>query len=225
MRIVTLSFDDGFARSCPKIATLFERHGLSACFNVLATGHLPDFVPTDRFLNGLGDFGLFNELAARGHEVMPHGWRHANKAKLPFEEARDLILASLDAFDRNLAGFHRNRAVFNFPFNASTPALEAWLPTVVRAFRTGGGALNPLPRPGMARLTCSASGPANCEADLDRWIGKLLAQPDGWLIYNTHGLDDEGWGPIGSGYLDRLLERLGEAGVRVMPTGAALDLA
>ena len=225
MHLVTLSFDDGFARSCPAIAAIYERHGLRACFNVLATGHLPDFVSTDRHLRGLGDFGLWNELAARGHEVMPHGWRHANKTKLPFEEAKELTLRCLDVFERDLRGFTRDRAVYSFPFNASTPELEAWLPTVVRAFRTAGSAINPLPKPGIARLTCAAFGPGNCEQDLDRWLGLLLSAPEGWLIYNTHGLDGEGWGPIGSDYLDRLLGRLREIpSVRVLPAGVALEI-
>ena len=84
-----------------------------------------------------GDFGLWNELAAHGHEVMPHGYRHADKIAMPFDEAQELILRCLDVFDQKLQGFDRRRAVFNFPYNRTTPELEAWLPTVVRAFRGG----------------------------------------------------------------------------------------
>ena len=40
-----------------------------------------------------GDFGLWNDLKARGHEVMPHGYKHANKASIPLAEAKDLILS------------------------------------------------------------------------------------------------------------------------------------
>ena len=47
----------------------------------------------------------------------------------------------------------------------------------------------------------------------------------GWLCYNVHGLDDEGWGPLGSDTLDRLLEDLVARDVRVLPITAALDLA
>jgi hypothetical protein len=118
------------------------------------------------------------------------------------------------------------KAVFNFPYNASTPELEAWLPSVVKAFRTGGPGLNPLPHPGQVKLTCAAFGPDNCEKDLDRHVEELLAAPSGWLIYNTHGLDDEGWGPIGAGYLDNLIGRLARTeSVRVLPAGQALALA
>jgi hypothetical protein len=36
MHIISLSFDDGFERSNLKIAAIYEKFGLSACFNVLA---------------------------------------------------------------------------------------------------------------------------------------------------------------------------------------------
>lgn len=48
-------------------------------------------------------------------------------------------------------------------------------------------------------------------------------QSSGWLVYNTHGLDDEGWGPIGSDYLDKLLERLLKIKtVEIIPAGKAM---
>jgi hypothetical protein len=115
-------------------------------------------------------------------------------------------------------------SIFNFPFNASTPELEEWLPTKVKAFRTGGPALNPLPHRGQAKLTCTSHGPDNIDIHLQGEIDKLLAQPPGWLIYNTHGLDDEGWGPVTSAFLDSLLERLSTIEtVAVIPAGKALS--
>ena len=84
--LVTLSFDDGFKKSSLKTAEIYEKHGLSACINVIAMGHLKDFVAPDQYQAGIpkGDYGLWNELHARGHEVMPHGYKHADKLKLPF---------------------------------------------------------------------------------------------------------------------------------------------
>ncbi len=208
--IVTLSFDDGFRRSSIRTAEIYEKYGLSACINVIATGDRETFVAPDRWHADFkrGDFRLWNALQARGHEIMPHGYRHANKALLPLAESQKLIMDCLAVFQAELAGFDPLRSVFNFPFNASTPELDAWLPTVVGAYRTGGSGINPMPFPGMCRLTTEGFGPGNSEAHLDAQIEKLLALPSGWLIYNTHGLDDEGWGPIGSDYLDDLLARL-----------------
>jgi len=226
VHVVTLSFDDGFERSSLATAEIFERFGLSAAINVIARGHLGEPRESWHSRWPKGDFGLWNELAARGHELMPHGYRHANKAELPLAEAKSLIEACLDVFARELAGFDPARAVFAFPYNASTPALEGWLPSVVRAFRTGGESIMPPPGPGQTRVTCTSFGPGSCDEHLQSLVEELLAGPPGWLCYNTHGLDGEGWGPLSSGALERLLARLVERDdVRVLPAGAALDLA
>jgi peptidoglycan/xylan/chitin deacetylase (PgdA/CDA1 family) len=222
--IVTLSFDDGFKKSSIKTAELYEKHKLFACINVVASAHMKDFRPPDYHDVPRGDFGLWNDLKARGHEVMPHGYKHANKRSLPFAEAKGLILRCLDVFDKELKGFDRKEAVFNFPYNASTPELERWLPTQVMAFRTGGEAVNRWPHKGQVKLTCTSFGPGNCEHAIDREIERLLALESGWMIFNTHGLDEEGWGPIRAAYLDRLLERLvGVESVDVLPAGVALS--
>ncbi len=223
--LITLSFDDGFRQSFRRTAEIYEKYKLSACLNVLATGHRRDFRPPGEYIGGSprGDFALWNELQQRGHEIMPHGHRHANLRQLPFEEARALTLRCFDVFDKELKGFDRKQAVFNFPYNASTPELEQWLPTQVMAFRTGGGAINPLPRRGRPKLTCTSFGPGNCERAIDAEIEKLLARESGWLIFNTHGLDEEGWGPIRAAYLDRLLARLTSIDtVDILPAAAAL---
>lgn len=40
------------------------------------------------------------------------------------------------------------------------------------------------------------------ESILNAEIEKWLAQPAGWFIYNTHGLDEEGWGPLNTDFLN-----------------------
>lgn len=222
--LVTLSFDDGFRRSSLRTAEIYEKFKLAACINVIATAHEPGFVlPNEYHRAAAGDFGLWNELQARGHEIMPHGYKHANKSALPFDEARDLIRRCLDCFSRELKDFESRKAVFNFPFNASTPEVERWLASEVLAFRTGGPLINPLPHRGQTKLTCRSHGPGNIDADLTGAIAKFLAGPSGWLIYNTHGLDDEGWGPLSSKTLETLLERLTAIpSVSIIPAGRAL---
>jgi len=219
MHIVTLSFDDGFRKSNLKIAEIYERFGLSACMNVLAG---PVIEEQERWGADRGDFDLWNQLQARGHEIMPHGYDHSNKRELGFEKAKASILRCLDVFAEKLDGFTPASAVFNFPFNQSTPELEAWLPTVVRAFRTSGGGLNAVPSPATVKLTTTGWGPDNCEWHLTEQVELLMTEPEGWLVYNTHGLDDEGWGPIRASYLEMLLERLVHAGVRVLPAARVL---
>jgi hypothetical protein len=226
MYVLTLSFDDGFERSSRRTAEIFERFGLSAEINVVARGHLGE--PDESWHTGWpkGDFELWNELRARGHEVMPHGLTHTNKSELPFADARHSIETCLDVFARELDGFDATQAVFAFPYNASTPELEAWLPSVVRAFRTGGAPIMPLPQTGQTKVSCTSFGPGPCDEDLERHVEELLARPSGWLCYNTHGLDGEGWGPLSSATLERLLARLVDRNdVRVLPSRAALGMA
>ena len=223
--LVTLTFDDGFTRSSGKTAEIFERFGLSASLNVIARGHLDE--PDEGWHNRWpkGDFTLWNELRARGHEIMPHGYEHANKAERPFEESRRLIEACLDAFANELHGFDASRAIFAFPYNASTPELERWLPQVVRAYRTKGDAIMPLPHSGQRQVLCTSFGPEPCDEHLRHAVDELLARSSGWLCYNAHGLDGEGWGPLSSATLERVLERvIGRDGTCVLPVGAALDL-
>jgi len=224
--IVTLSFDDGFRNSFLRTAEIYEKHGLSACLNVIATGHEKDYKAPGEYIgaSGRGDFGLWNELKSRGHEVMPHSYKHANLRQLPFSEAQELIQRCLDVFSEKMDGFDAKKAVYNFAYNASTTELERWLPSRVRAFRTSGPAINPWPHKGQVKLTCTSFGPGNCEHAVDREIESLLDRETGWLIFNTHGLDNEGWGPIRATYLDRLLDKLSAIeSVDVLPAGRALD--
>ena len=142
---------------------------------------------------------------------------------MSFQHAQKSITRCLGIFSQDLKGFDAQQAVYNFAYNASTLEIEAWLPNGVRAFRTGGEAINPLPFRGQVKLTTTGYGPDNCEHHLDEHIAKLLARPSSWLIYNAHGLDDKGWGSIRAEYLEALLARLVKIeNLEVLPVGKAL---
>jgi len=227
LHIVSLSFDDGFRKSFLRTAEIYESFGLSACFNIIASAHIPGNSVRDDYMEQelFGDFALWNELQDRGHEIMPHGYQHAHLADLPVDEAKNLILRSLDFFSKELRGFDPKKCVFNFPYNQSSPALEEWLPSVVMAFRAHGknGILNPVPGPSTVKISTGGWGPGSAEKHVDETLEKLLARPSGWMVYNLHGLDEEGWGPIRADYLERLLARLRAIdSVRVVPTARAL---
>ena len=159
---------------------------------------------------------------------MCHGYKHAFKRNMPLADAQALIEKCLQYFEDNLKGFERQDAIFNFPYNASSPELEAWLAPRVRAFRTrgeDGNAWNPFPAPPHPKLVSSSKGPENIDAYLDREINEFLAGPAGWFVFSAHGLDEEGWGWISSDFLDRLLVRLVKTpGVAILPVGSVLDL-
>lgn len=220
MHVVTLSFDDGFARSSRDTAEIFERHGLVAELHVVATK--ADDPWHDRW--PVGDFVLWNELKARGHHLMPHGYRHADKTAIPLLEAQGLIERCLDVFAAELVGFDASQSSFAFPYNRSSAALETWLAGRVRAFRTGGAAVMPLPTADQQRVTCVSYGPEPCDEHLVKTVEEFVAGPPAWLCYNLHGLDGEGWGPVSSETLDRVLEGLVARDIAVLPITAALPV-
>ncbi|MDH4092465.1 MAG: polysaccharide deacetylase family protein [Cyclobacteriaceae bacterium] len=230
--ILTLSFDDGFKKSFYKIAEIFNEYDLKACLNVIAMGHEPGFV-NDKFIpqDLLGDFDDWNKLKEMGHELMPHAWDHKNLTEIPLEEAKLKIDQCLDYFEKNLEGYKPSEAVYNFAYNASTPELDAYALQRVRAVRTGGWLvlndtmvnLLPISRKPLT-LGCWGHGPDFCDTYTEETINTFLAGSGGWLILNLHGLDDEGWGPVSTKYLDGLLKRLVKINhVDVLPAGIVLQ--
>ncbi|MEM9929108.1 MAG: polysaccharide deacetylase family protein [Bacteroidota bacterium] len=232
--VLTLSFDDGFKQSFYRIAEIHEAYGLKACLNVIATGHLPDFRKVDDWIlpEILGDFEDWNRLSGRGHEVMPHSWKHLNLTKIPVAQAQENILKCLNYFEENLDGYNPKQAVYNYAFDASTEALDAFTLQHVKAVRTGGWLLwkdqayNAMPvNEQTGRLGCWTNGPDNNDRWVDQQINKFLKTDGGWLILNLHGLDNEGWGPISTSYLDKLLKRLvAIEKLTVLPAGEALAI-
>jgi peptidoglycan/xylan/chitin deacetylase (PgdA/CDA1 family) len=223
--IITLSYDDGFEKSSIRTAEIYEKYGLSAAINVVASAHEKQFeLPNEYHAWPVGDFDLWNDLQSRGHEIMPHGYNHSNLGELPLEDARELVDKCLGVFSRELDGFQAGNAVFNFPYNSSNKAIEDWLEGKVRVIRTGGPVVNPLPHQGHFRLTCISHGPENIDRHLEEKIHEFLEGPSGWFIYNTHGLDEEGWGPVSSVYLDELLDRLsGHESAKVLSVTQSLN--
>ncbi len=131
----------------------------------------------------MGDFDTWNSLQDRGHEVMVHSWAHNNLARQPEERAKKLIDKSLDYFEQHLTGFKRKDAIFNFPFNASTPALEDYTLAQVRAIRTGGNwDVNPFPTAKTRRLSCVIyPRPGNGDAWVEDHVNTFLENEQGWV--------------------------------------------
>ena len=227
--VITLSFDDGLKKSFYKIADIYERFELRACLNVIATGHLPKFYPTVRGQpdSGIvpfkkGDFEDWNKLKSRGHEVMAHSYDHVDLTKIAFNEAKELISKCVDYFEAHLQGFKASQSVYNFAYNASTPELDEYALTKFLAIRTQGDTpINPIPttkKP--VRVGCWSHGPDNIDGFLEKEINTFLDSPGGWFVFNAHGLDDEGWGPMSSKYLTSLLMRLTKIDqLAILPTG------
>ncbi len=228
--ILTLSFDDGFKKSFYKVAELYQEHGLSACFNVIASGHLPQFQAVGEYIlpELMGNFDDWNNLKSRGHEVMPHSWKHLNLTKQPLDEAKSLIVKCLEYFETHLEGYDSTQAVFNFPFNASTPELEAFAMSQVLAIRSyGDSAVSTIPKAqNTYRQACWSKGPENIDQWVETMVSDFLESNGGWMILNTHGLDEEGWGPMSTTFLQDLLSRLVKVDkLEMAPTGVVLNRA
>jgi len=231
--ILSLSFDDGFKKSFYKTADIHEEYGLKACLNIIASAHMSENGgPNEYHRDPVGNFNDWNALKQRGHEIMPHSWKHANLSQMHIGEAKELILKCLDYFEQNLDGFDTSKAVYNFAYNASTPELLDFILTKVRSARAGGWDIlsntmkaNPFPKNGNPlRLGCWSFGPDNADEWVESEVGSFLEGDGGWLILNLHGLDEEGWGPVSSAYLDKLLKRLVKIeSLDVLPVGMSLE--
>jgi peptidoglycan/xylan/chitin deacetylase (PgdA/CDA1 family) len=225
--ILTLSFDDGFRRSFHQTADIFEKYNLRACLNVIASGHLSDYKSPNKFqTDERGDFRDWNALQRRGHEIMPHSWDHANLTRMIPEQAQEDIVKCVRYFEENLEGFKASNAVYNFAYNASTPELDQFALTMVRAVRTQGDtALNAIPASREpVRVGCFSFGPDNADKWVDQQVNDFIAGSGGWLVLNLHGLDNEGWGPVTSVYLDKLLKRLVKIDfLDILPAGVVLS--
>ncbi|TAE34718.1 MAG: hypothetical protein EAY66_10360 [Sphingobacteriales bacterium] len=231
--ILTLSFDDGFKKSFYKIAEIHEAYGLKACLNVIAMGHEKGYV-NDAFIRKetLGNFDDWNTLKRRGHEVMPHSWDHKNLTEIPLDEAKENLDTCLDYFEKNLIGYKPEKAIYNFAYNASNQELDEYALKRVRAIRTGGWLVFrdtkyhdiPSPKSNRLRLGCRSYGPDICDAHIESEIQDFLSGKGGWLILNLHGLDQEGWGPLSTSYLDSLLKRLVKVkNLDILPAGEVLS--
>lgn len=191
---VALIFDDGFACSCRKIADLFERHELRAVFSVLAN-----------FKSGLGDWDLWNELKRRGHHIHPHGFDHSNLSEFSFEMATQSLTKCFETFEKNLNQFDLKQSIFNYPYNAGTPELNQWLLTKVRAVRVGGSGFNSEADLSTRIFHSTSFGPGECSESLrENLVRSEQVRPHAF-IQTLHGVESEGWGPIGLEALDKIL--------------------
>jgi hypothetical protein len=205
MTKVSFVFDDGFLSSCLKTAKIFESRGLRADFAVLVdpAGFTPDFPK--------GDFDLWNELQARGHAIYPHGYDHTDLSQIPHEEAVAKIDACLHVFEEKLSGFVTSRSIYHFTYNRSTPALESYLLKKVGAIRTNQDGnvneeMNSMKDIVNRIFSCIWHGPDPCNAHLIETLGRAELKQPYLLMYMLHGLDGEGWGPLDSDILEKVLD-------------------
>jgi peptidoglycan/xylan/chitin deacetylase (PgdA/CDA1 family) len=197
MSKIAFVFDDGYAKSCCAVAALFERYAVSAVFGVLAEpwGRHPD----------RGDWSLWRDLAERGHIIHPHGFEHKSLALMTFEDAVVSLERCFEEFLKYLPNFELSQAVFHYPYNAGTDELNAWLIDHVAAVRIGGTGFNTNADLASRVLHCTGFGPDYCDQHLSDQLDQCELDKPNAFIYNLHGVDGEGWGPIHLGALEKAL--------------------
>lgn len=231
--LLSLSFDDGFKKSFYRAAEIHEEYGLLAGMNVIAAGHMSWFNRDPKWMPPklLGDFDDWNHLKQRGHEIMPHSWEHLNLTEVPLDHAKKNLDKCFDYFETHLEGYDPKEAIYNFAYNASNQELHDHVLQRCRSLRTGWWMIsstetaNPFPNiNGQEVLGCTSYGPDLADHFFKEQIDNFLKTDGGWLILNLHGIDNEGWGPVSSNFLDQLLKELVIIEhLAILPVGMALN--
>ncbi|WP_293348779.1 polysaccharide deacetylase family protein [Phenylobacterium sp.] len=220
-RTVSFCFDDGFRATADKVRALFDDRGLGTSFCVLARPDLAE----DPFIRAapIADWAYWREAAAAGHEVAPHGWAHERLGDLDTAAACAGLDRTLDTFAAELPGFDPGDQLFHLAYLAAPAPVIRHLGERTLGVRraVGRAGLNPPGRRDLGGdVDCITFGdPAGdlMTARLDRFLDAEA----GWLVLVLHGLDSEGWGPVPGPTLERQLDRLLDAGVRIVPAGQA----
>jgi hypothetical protein len=201
---VLIIFDDGFHHSTQRTAELYEQHGFRALFAVNAvpsrTPHAGD--------SQLCNWAELRRWRARGHHIEPHGLDHANEATLAPGLAIHRLSRCLTLFRHHLPGFDATRSIFHYPYNTGSPVLHRWLLAQCGAVRIGGAGANHLRDLARGVVHCTAHGPEHCDEHLHHCLDRVAHEQPPLFIYNAHGLDHEGWGPLRATALGAALARL-----------------
>ena len=218
-RLVSITFDDGFRGAAETAMPILDRHGLAATFYVVTGWVEPMRAPVSDPFNAHrshGDWAFWQEVVTHGHEVGSHGFSHVNatgrKARLlPWMVPQEIARSAAD-LRRHLpaSGF-----TMSMPWNMTTRASETHVRRLFSACRLGGSQVeyNLIDDLHPFALRSWAPGPQHGWDAYARAIDDL---PDGgWLIFQFHSFDDEGWEPISPRLFDQLCRLLADCSVKV----------
>ena len=214
--VVSFTFDDAPLSACIAGAAALERHGARGTYYI--AGGL-----TDGMELGLPchSEAALRDLLAAGHQLGAHSFDHVPVDRMDAARRRsqfDLCNVFLEKLGVDLATLD-----FAFPLGAITVGAKHDCALRYRSSRvTGGGAhvgwadLNALKT---HRFYRSKPDGVSFEQVLAE-----AAEKRGWLVVNTHEVDDVG-GPYGCSpqALELAVKQALDAGCLVLPVGAALD--
>jgi len=214
--IISFTFDDVPDSALRVGAAILEAHGTRGTFYI--SGGLEGRIERDRTLI---DAAGCKELAARGHEIGCHTYRHedlrhVDRSFLAADLARNQgYLNAIDPRPR--------RRNFAYPYNSGCLGKRPMLAHSYRTCRAGGEAINRGPTDPTFLKAVEIRQPETHVSGLTRWVDALVADP-GWLIFFTHDIS-----PTPTPYgctpaaFERLVAHAVERGCRLLTVDAALD--
>lgn len=120
---ISYTFDDGMSEHYTLAVPMLDEVGLKGTFYVIP-GRIPtdsdqsdDKTPRKRM-----SWDELKKMADNGHEIGNHSWSHPNLTQLPPAQAEEQLTKAFDAISRHIG---RPPLTIAFPFNASTPEIQA----------------------------------------------------------------------------------------------------
>ncbi len=217
-KTISFCFDDGFLASTEKVVQLFEARRLQATLCVMAA----PLESKDSAHEGgrFGDWGLWRELRARGHDIAPHGWAHERLDRLTREAACASFERMFARFETELPGFRSDGAIFHTPYLALPGTLVDWLRPRTAAIRLAignDGVASPREVQRSHLIDCVTFGPHDVADKARARIANFAVSDGEWQVLVLHGIDGEGWGPLDLHQLTGLLEQCEGLDIQVSP--------
>jgi len=170
---ISYTFDDGLRDQYTVAVPMLNEVGLKGTFFVIPNSTpetLEDAEKNDAKKRAWGGvtWSELKEMAGQGHEIASHTWSHPNLEKLPPEELDAQFSKAYDAIKTHIG---QPPLTLAFPFNASTPEIEATALKYYVAYRD---------------YQTGTSGGSTVEA-LNSWADKLVKDKK-WGVIMAHGI-------------------------------------
>ena len=176
---ISYTFDDGLRDQYTLAVPMLNEAGFKGTFFVIPgkTAESPEegaLKQNEKRAWGGICWAELKEMSAQGHEIASHTWSHRGMQKLTPEEVDSELGKAFDAIKTRIG---KPPLTIAFPFNQSTPAVEAAALKYHVAFRS-------------YQL---GTGGKSTVASLDAWADKLISEKN-WGVVMAHA--------IGHGYAE-----------------------
>jgi peptidoglycan/xylan/chitin deacetylase (PgdA/CDA1 family) len=228
-RLVSITFDDGFRSAAEAATPILERFCYAATFYLVTGWVKPERARISEAYNVgrcHGDWPFWQNVSLRGHEIGSHGFSHMNArgkvaAVAPWLLTRD-IRRSFEDIRRQVP---HDEYTISMPWNASSAISQRAASAYFSGCVAGDSAVRYNNLSDLDRYSVQAWAPESSHAQEDYRIA-IEGIPDrGWLVFQFHSFDQEGWEPITTSHLAWMCELLKRSDVCVTTVRDALQRA